>query len=180
MNITIKDVRCSFPNLFTARAFQEGQDPKFGMTALLDKKKHAKDIAKLREAIKEVATTHFKGSIPKGLKHCLRDGSEKADVDGYGDDIMFVSTSSAKRPQVVDRSLAPIAESDNKVYAGCYVNISFRLWVQDNKFGKRVNAQLRAVQFVRDGDPFGEAPVDPSEVFEAMDDDDDEDASDLL
>ena len=32
--------------------------------------------------------------------------------------------------------------------------------------GTRISASLRAVQFKRDGDPFGEKPVDPTEVFE--------------
>jgi len=52
-------------------------------------------------------------------------------------------------------------EENGKPYAGCYVNMSIRLWAQDNQFGKRVNAQLRAVQFVKDGEAFGDKPVDP-------------------
>lgn len=175
MNVTLKGVRCSFPNLFKPKAFEDGGKAKYGMTALIDKKKYAKELMQLKNSIKEVVSAHFGGKIPAGVKVCLRDGSEKPDIDGYGEDVMFVSMSSDKRPQVVDRDLTPLAEGDEKPYAGCYVNVSFRLWVQDNKFGKRVNAQIRAVQFFKDGDPFGEAPVKVEEVFESLDGDEPDD-----
>jgi hypothetical protein len=108
--------------------------------------------------------------IPKNVKLCLRDGAEKDEIDGYGEEIKFISASCSKRPPVVGRDLTPLAEEDGILYAGCYVNVSFRLWAQDNQFGKRVNAQLRAVQFVRDGDAFGEKPVVAEEEFSALTD----------
>ncbi len=43
-----------------------------------------------------------------------------------------------------------------------------RLWYQDNHYGKRINASLRNVQFVKDGEPFGAKPVAPEEDFEAL------------
>jgi hypothetical protein len=108
--------------------------------------------------------------VPKSVKLCLRDGAEKDETDGYGDEVMFVSASSAKRVPVVDRDLTPLMEENGKPYAGCYVNMSIRLWAQDNQFGKRVNAQLRAVQFVKDGEAFGNKPVDPQKEFKQIED----------
>jgi hypothetical protein len=65
-----------------------------------------------------------------------------------------------------------IIESDNKVYAGCVVNATVRLWAQDNNYGKRINAQLRAIQFVKDGAQFGEGAVDVTKEFTALPDED--------
>jgi hypothetical protein len=60
---------------------------------------------------------------------------------------------------VINRDKSPIAEGDNVVYAGCYVNGIVSLWAQNNQYGKRINAQLDGVQFVRDGEPFGDGAV---------------------
>jgi len=47
------------------------------------------------------------------------------------------------------------------------------LWAQNNQYGKRINAQLDGVQFVRDGDPFGDGAVgvDAFDVFGVDDED---------
>ena len=41
-----------------------------------------------------------------------------------------------------------MTEADNLIYSGCYVNGKVDIWGQDNKYGKRVNAKLIAVQYV--------------------------------
>jgi hypothetical protein len=69
----------------------------------------------------------------------------------------------------VDRDRSLITEDDNKLYAGCYVNAIIELWVQDNSYGKRVNANLLGVQFFKDGEPFADgvkASADDFDVFE--------------
>jgi hypothetical protein len=38
--------------------------------------------------------------------------------------------------------------------------------MQDNKHGKRANAMLKSVQFLRDGESFGAAPVNPDDEFD--------------
>jgi hypothetical protein len=101
---------------------------------------------------------------------CLHDGSEKPDTDGYGPGVMYVSASERKRFPIVDKDLTPLAEEDGKPYAGCYVNASIRLWVQDNQYGKRINAAIVAVQFAKDGDSFGAAPVNVEDEFAALED----------
>lgn len=92
---------------------------------------------------------------------------------------MYVSARSKTRPSVFDQQRQELTESDGKPYSGCYVNASIELWAQDNDFGKRVNAQLRGVQFLRDGDAFGGGarPADADEFDEiAVSDDTAEDA----
>jgi hypothetical protein len=48
------------------------------------------------------------------------------------------------------------------------------LWGQNNKFGKRVNAQLDGVQFNQDGEPFGDAGVSTNAFDVFGDEDEDE------
>lgn len=171
--IKLKNVRLSFPALFEAKAFKDGK-PKFSAVLLLDKRKHAADIEAIEAAIEEVIEEKW----PKGINRkvmkpsCLHDGDEKPDTDGYGDGVMYVSASSAKRVPVVGTKMEPLTEEDGKPYAGCYVNVSIRLWAQDNEYGKRINAQLRAVQFAKDGEPFGEKQADPNKEFTEIDEDD--------
>lgn len=174
MNVKLTNVRLSFPHLFSARAVNEGDKPKFSANFILDAETQKKQIAALEKGIAQVAEEHWKGKVPKGLKVCLRDGEDYADKDGYGEGTFFITASSDKRPPVVDRDMTPVAEEDDKIYAGCYVNVTVRLWAQDNKYGKRVNAALRAVQFVKDGEAFGAEPIDPDSEFEPLDEDDDE------
>jgi hypothetical protein len=176
VNIKLKNVRLSYAHLFTARAVNEGDKPKFSASFILDKEKHAKSIKQVQAAIKTLALEAFKGKVPSTLKPCLRDGEEYEDKEGYGEDVMFIAASSDKRPPVVDRDMTPITAEDDKIYSGCYVNVTIRLWAQNNQYGKRVNAALRAVQFVRDGEPLGAAPVDAESEFEDLGDDEEDDA----
>lgn len=171
--IKLNDVRLSFPHLFKARAMEEGQEPKFGANFIMDNKKHATLIEQIRKTIDRIALDHFKKKVAlKGI--CLHDGAEKGEKEGYGDDVHFISANRTTRPAVVNRDPSvPVTEADGIVYAGCYVNASVRLWVQDNKWGRRVNAELRAVQFVRDGESFGAGKVDAASEFEAIEGDDD-------
>lgn len=167
MNIKLSNVRLSFPALHRPKAGPDGGEPKFSATFLLDKKTDAAQIKQLQDAIDSLIASELKGKRPKGV--CLHDGSEKPETDGYGDSVMYVSASSKTRVPLVDRNLTPLTEDDNKPYAGCYVNASIRLWAQDNQYGKRINAALRAVQFVKDGNSFGEGSVDVEREFAALD-----------
>lgn len=169
MRKTLTNVRLSFPSIFKGRAFEEGDEPRFNATAII--RIDDPQLAVLKSDLDKFAREHFEASELKKVKFCLKSGEEKADVDGYGPDVMSLSSSSKRRPSVIDRNLAPIIEEDGKVYAGCYVNLAVRFWAQNNKWGKRVNAELQGVQFVADGEPFGEAPFDPTSAFEAMDGD---------
>jgi hypothetical protein len=58
--------------------------------------------------------------------------------------------------------------------SGYWYNILIRPWYQDNKFGKRLNAGLVGVQFVRKDEPFGMAAIDDSDAWDAVDSDEDD------
>lgn len=165
--VRLNNVRISFPALFEPKSFQESK-AKYGATFLLNKKDNAAEIKAIQEGIKALIAEKWKGKTPGSLKVCLRDGAEKDHLDGYNEDIMFISATSEKRPSVVKRDLTPLVAEDGLPYAGSYVVATVRLWAQDNQYGKRINAQLRAVMFYKDGEPFGEKPVDPAGEFEGV------------
>lgn len=192
--IKLQDVRLSFPHLFKAKAFEEGAVAKFQATAMLDpeNKQHAKAVKTLKAAIDECAREKWgkqwdagkiklKGTCLKAQDDDLAsekfvtatEGEYREEQEG----LYLVSASETKRPSVVDIDKTPLAEDDGKPYAGCYVTMIINLWAQDNKFGKRINANLIGVQFKKDGEPF-EARVTASE--DDWDDDDFEDDDDMM
>ncbi|MGA0207534.1 MAG: ssDNA-binding protein [Ilumatobacteraceae bacterium] len=146
--------RLSFPHLFTASAFQPGQEPKFDCTVIMEND-HA-CVARLRKAIDGVIKEKWPKGAPASLKVGLRDGAEK-DLDGYGAGRCFLSAKSKTRPTIIDRDKTPLAEEDGKLYPGCWVNAIVTPWAQDNNYGKRVNFNLLLVQFVKDDEPFGDS-----------------------
>lgn len=157
--------RLSFPALFQRAKFN-GEEGKFEGTFLVPKDS---DAAKLLEAkLEEVRAEAFgKKKLPAD-KVAVKDGEFKSDLDGYAGQI-YVKATSNKRPAVFDRDRTPLAEEDNRIYSGCYVNAIVTLWAQDNNYGKRINASLDAVQFVKDGEPFGSSGVSADE-FDDLDD----------
>jgi len=160
----LKNVRLSFPSIFQKAEF-DGNIGKYESTFLLDKSDE-KTKTMLDEAI-EAAIAEAKVKVPSD-KRCLKDGDE-SDYDGYEGHWSFKAANS-KRPTVIDRDKSPLVEEDEKLYAGCYVNAVVDLWVQNNKFGKRVNANLYGVQFLKDGEPFGMGSTDVSDDFDDLDD----------
>jgi hypothetical protein len=170
MKVQLKGVRLAFPDLFKPRAFEGSDVEKYGATFLLDKVKDAEQILAVRRAMTETAIQKWtKEKLPKlgDDKKCLRDGDLK-DFDGF-DGTMYIHATSNVQQAVVDGALRELNERSGLVYAGCYVNASIDIWAQDNKFGKRINATLGAVQFAGHGEAFsgGAKKMDPASEFEA-------------
>lgn len=167
MKVKMDDVRLAFPSLF-----EKDDYGKFGAAFL-----YAPDhscVKLLRDA--EVAVAKEKwgpkaDAILKEIKangrDVVQDGDKKATYDGYAG-MMFTNANSDTRPTVIDRDRTPLVAGDGKPYAGCYVNAIVEVWAQDNQWGKRINAQLTGVQFMRDGDSFS-AGAPPADVDDFAD-----------
>ena len=167
--ILLNNVRLSFPSVFQRSVF-DGKEGKYEATFLIpksDTKLKAQLDAAIDEAIKAAGI-----KVPSD-KRCLKDG-DQSDYDGY-EGAWSLKAANNKRPTVIDRDKSPIVEGDEKLYAGCYVNAVIDLWLQDNSYGKRVNANLYGVQFVKDGEAFGAGPVNVFDDFQDLDGDGDED-----
>lgn len=158
MKIRLNNVRLSFPVLWAAKTVNGEGTPAFSASFLLDP---ADDqVGALSLAVNQIARDKWGAKADAILKQmraqdktCLHDGDLKANYDGFMG-MLYVSARSSTRPLVIDRDKTPLSESDGRPYAGCYVNASIELWAQDNNYGKRINASLRGVQFLREGDAF--------------------------
>ena len=167
--IKMQNVRLSFPNLFQTASFGGNDTEKYDATFILDKKDHKKIIKEIQTGMQELADEKFKGTLPQDDKLCLKDGDDTLRDELHG--AYSLKASTKKRPMVLNRDKTPITEEDNVIYAGCYVHGIISLWLQDNQYGKRINASLDGVMFASAGEPFGAPGIDADE-FDAFGDDD--------
>lgn len=173
MKIQLKDVRVTFPNLFEAKAVNGQGDPKFSASFLFPKDHPQK--AELERAIVAAAKEKWGdakyGDVLKALKAAdklaMHDGDAKSDYEGYAGNY-FVNASNKVRPLIIGPQREPLVASDGKPYSGAYVNCILEIWAQDNQYGKRINASLLGVQFLRDGDRLSGGGVAAADDFEAI------------
>ena len=149
--IQLSDVRCAFVNIFETAKFEGEDTNKYAITFLLpnDDPEDLKIIEKHAEALLKDAGIKVKIGPDKRY---YRDGADQP-YDGF-EGHWSLKGSSETRPTIVDRQRNRVEKKDGIIYGGCYVNGILDPWIQDNRYGKRVNATLTGVQFVRNGDPF--------------------------
>lgn len=174
-HVRIDNVRLSYPHLATA---QEGDDgsKKFGATFLLDKDIHS-DTALALSELAAAKAKEAKVKVPSS-KYFIKDGDTDGNDKPENENMFMVVAREKKRPVCRDKDAEEIDVSDIEeiMYGGCYVSCLINPWVQDNKYGKRVNANLRSVKFLRDGEPFGAERIDDSDAWDDESDwDEDED-----
>lgn len=172
-DIILRKVRLSFPDLFHAVEYQQGDGrPRWNATFLIEPGSTNDEL--IREAIQEAARDAWGEKAPRMLaqfegnanKFCYLDGSLK-EYDGYEGmwylachrNATLRSGSPNARPAIIDRDKSPLTEEDGRPYAGCFVNAKVSLYGQAGE-----NAGLRAsfsvVQFDSDGPAFsGSAPT---------------------
>lgn len=173
--IRIDNVRVSFPYLDKP---QEGKKDdgtaakaKFGIVGMLPKATHvaAKDL--VVEAINALLAAKDNAKVA-GDKKFIRNGDDqdRAEYEGH----WTVSAREERQPSVRNQRGELVIEERkiaDMIYGGCYCNILLHPWYQDGQkvgkgFGKRVNAGLVGVQFVRDGEPFGEGRIDDTDAWD--------------
>lgn len=154
--------RLSFPNLFEPESFNGGPS-KFGLTALWtpasfsekDKERWRAMLGAMDAASKERFKMALK-ELPANYKRGIRDGAEKAELEGYGEGVKFASLTTKMRPGVVGpgSNNPPISQEEgntDEIYPGCYCRATVNVYTYDNK-GKGVALGLLNVKKVRDGD----------------------------
>lgn len=159
--------RLSFDHIFSPSA-SEGSEPAFSATILMPK--DSPEVKKVQAELEKTAKAKWgaKGQevlakLVKGDKVCLHDGDTK-DYSGY-EGMDFVTARNPSRPSAYNQKCEVISKEDGIIYSGCFVNARIELWAQDNKYGRRINAKLLGVQFVKDGDAFasGSGPAKASD-----------------
>ena len=109
---------------------------------------------------------------------CYGRGEEKVNkktftpYDGYAGNV-FITAGRDSQPQIIQADGSAIDPNNTmayqqltrKMYGGAYVNAAIKPWLQDNRHGRGVRCDLVALQFAKDGQPFGEGAVDASAMF---------------
>ncbi|OIV46814.1 hypothetical protein BK025_08865 [Sodalis sp. TME1] len=173
MKLRIYDVRLAFAKtVFEAKAVTAGSDPRYAAAFILVPNHPA--LVEINNTIVTVANEKWGAKGPetlallrKKLHICLHEGDEKPGYEGFPGN-WFISASNAVRPRIVDRNNNPLVKTDGRPYSGCYVNAVIDIWAQDNTYGKRINASLMGVQFLRDGDAIGGCTPASEDDFEDL------------
>jgi len=166
--------RASFPQLFTARSFQDQPDQakEFKIDLLFDpadiekKGKGAKGVTpSLKEAYYNALKDQWgpdQKKWPKmryGFSDVFSDGNEKKNgegepYDGYEGKIVLTAKAKEKYPpKVFDRYGKPLDEAD--MYGGCYVQVKVIARPYDFAGNRGVSFKLYQVIKIKDGDRFG-------------------------
>lgn len=185
--IMISNARLSFPKLTEPTAFQEGQEKKYSADFILpadslDFKAFMQLVANMAQAKWAKDAGAVLGMIQADRKlRCFGLGAEKIDKKTFKPYIgyegnAYVNANNKNMPQMIessgnavpaDNTMAYMAQA-RKMYGGGYVNVALKPWVQENSFGRGIRCELVALQFSKDGEPFGEGVADVAPLFGAV------------
>lgn len=177
MKVKLSNVRVAFVKVFEPEQVNNEGEPRYGLVAVIDPK--SPQVKELDGAMVAIAKEQWKDKgqmvlqdlIAKGrvcFQHRPKTSSAGEVFDGF-EDMFHLSASrrqSQGRPLVLDVNTSPLTAADGKPYSGCYVNLTVDLWAQDNNWGRRINATLLGVQFLRDGDSFSGGAKPSADDFE--------------
>lgn len=181
MIVVLQKVRLAFPQIWEPKPFKGQGEANYTASLIIDPKTEEgkQGIDALKKAIIAVAKEKWGAkyeAVVKSIKDtdkvCLRSGDTKAETSGF-EGMMFVSTRNKadKKPLILDTdNKTALTIADGRPYGGCYVHASIQVWAQDNDFGKRINAQLRALRFYKDGDAFAGGPPADASDFDGVND----------
>ncbi|WP_419585783.1 ssDNA-binding protein [Thiolapillus sp.] len=171
--IVLKNVRLSFPELFTPGLFEGVSTGKYSATFMIPKTDEYKGIiSNIGTTIKALIAENGGVRIASD-RICFRDGDQSGKEDYADHWTLRASTKKGRPPQLLKPSLDlndPITEADGLLIAGCYVSASLSIWYQQN-YGRRINAELLAIAYVGPGEPLGGMTnYDPNDALDDFSD----------
>lgn len=192
--------RAAFVKLDKPKPFEDGSDPRWETTFLLDPadKEQSEDLKRILKLTADFAKRpDCAGFVPLALKKLAAQfdlapapdikakddeielafyHGDKKDYDGFAG-MFVIPAHNTIKPAVANRKGAAVAPGEPQFpYSGCYVVGSITLWWQDNKYGKRVGVNLRGVQYDKKGEAFTHGEINPEDEFTPLAGDDAEDA----
>lgn len=170
--------RLAFPVINKPEAFQGQGEPRYSAVLIVEPSSDAHD--KILKAAKKAAEDKWPGKGEAALKAlraqnkmCFYDGDMKGDTSGFAGNIILNASSPQNQPPALvvtrnGKNERLDRETQGVIYGGCYVNMIVEIWAMDNQWGKRINAQLAGIQFVKDGESFGGGRPADEDEFEAV------------
>lgn len=170
--VDLIDVRTSY---FYGHEPYRGDDGKNSFCSHFLLPKTHPSLPAVQAAIKKVAQGLWKDKALEMLaalagqdRICLH----KGDVSKPGEDaykgLLYISGNSKNRFTMVETRggvNVPLTAADARPYSGCHVNAKVAIWAQQNKWGKRINAQIQGVQFIKHNTAFGGGRVSTIDEF---------------
>ncbi len=155
--------------------------PKYKCLLLIDKSDKA-SVSKIKGAIKTVEAKmileKYAGKAPKkAIPNTFNDGDEDKEGEEY-ENRFYINVSKTVKPIIVDRRRNPITDPE-EIYSGCVANVAIDFYYYWREDAKGITASLEAIQKVSDGEALGASRVRAEEVFDEMEDEDDEDYDDM-
>lgn len=183
--IYINNVRLSFPHLKAPHAAKPTAKAKYQVDLIIPPDHPAwVDIMTAVQAAAlrkygEQATAMLNLIQQDRQKRCWGSGNEKinrktmAPFDGYAG-MNYLAPKTETRIQLIKADAQPVDASNDmaymaacdKFYGGCYVNAAVDIYASKENDG--IFAGLIALQFAKDGEPFGEAVTDASGMFKPV------------
>lgn len=159
-------VRASYAKVYKAESMEEGQEPKFSCSFLIDKSDKA-TLKKIEDAIaaaKEAGRAKFGDKWAKSsLKQPLRDGAEKEESNKEYAGKMFLSAYARQnqKPGIILPNKQPISD-ESQFYSGCECLASLRFYPYNSTTAKGVAVSLDNILTYNTGESFegGKASAD--------------------
>ena len=85
------------------------------------------------------------------FQNCFLLDGDDVNYNGY-EGQWSIKTSNQEQPDIFNMQKEIVEKNDGTFYSGVYVDAIVQLWYQNNQFGKRVNARLKAVRFRSHGE----------------------------
>lgn len=178
--IRIDNVRMSYAHLDAPYRGKNKRDDggeapaKYSLVSICNKETHDDMHAAVTAFIKKMLSD---ADVTVGKKDWfIRDGDD-AGKDEY-EGAWTVSASELRKPKCRDRQGNLVDDTDDireMFQSGYWANVLIRPWLQQNDYGRKVNAGLVGVQFVKKDKTFGQGDIDESDVWEAVEGDDGDD-----
>ena len=190
-DVVTQPVRIHFPSLFQKRAVPGATKETYQAVVMIPPDV---DLKPFQDAMKAALKAKFgdKFKLP-ATKNPIHDAAEK-DYDGYEEGWHFINVNANHAPAVVGRDLKPVLnlrdfvglsaderqeridQAEATVYPGAWVRFHLNAYAWEHPTGgKGVSFGLKAVQFVRDDEPFATGTSSSAAAFEALDDESDSD-----
>lgn len=174
--VTLNRVRLAFVKVNRPEEFTAGDGkPRYSVSLLMEK--GGESQKKLTAAIRAAAEGKWGAKAGDELKRlklnarlCMYDGDSKDYAGFEGMTAANASCGADMPPTLVSPGRKRLVNAEqNMIYSGCWANVIINTWAQDNPtFGKRINAELKAIQFVEDDVRLGGATVVGEDAFEEL------------
>lgn len=173
-NVTTGACRASYVHLFQKHAF-DNQTPSYSIRLLMpktDTDSYNALINCYQQTVQQGIQTKWGGKQPAKLGFSIYDGDQlnPHNNEPFGPECaghwVINTRNTTSKPTVVDTNHNAILD-EGMVYPGCWVRASLSMYPYSASGNNGIGIGVEAVQFLQDGEPFANGPVDTQQVFAA-------------